>query len=98
MPWDRSRPRSGEYGWDHTKARRKWAAQHDPSDPCVRCGHPLGPMGSWLHLDHNRERTGYLGFSHGARCPVCLVRCNVRAGAKEGRRRQEPVQYGPRVI
>ncbi|MDP9459611.1 MAG: hypothetical protein M3Q22_04920 [Actinomycetota bacterium] len=45
-------------------------------------------MGPWLHYDHNRTRTGYLGFAHGAACPYCRKRCNVVAGAKEGRRRQ----------
>ena len=80
MPWSNSRPRSGEYGSAHAKARKALAAQHDPTDPCTRCGQALGPMGRWLHLDHNRDRSGYLGFAH--------ARCNLRAGAREGRARQ----------
>lgn len=81
MPWSSSRPRNTSYGAEHAKARREWAAQHRPDDPCTRCGHPLGPMGRHLHLDHNRDRSGYLGFAH--------ARCNVRAGAREGRARQD---------
>jgi predicted nucleic acid-binding Zn ribbon protein len=80
MPWSRSRPRSRKYGTAHAKARAAAAARHQPTDLCVRCGHPLGPMGPGLHYDHNRTGDGYLGFSH--------ARCNVRAGAREGRRRQ----------
>ena len=81
MPWSSSRSRSSSYGAAHAKARKQWAAAHDPSDPCTRCRRPLGPMSSALHLDHNRDRTGYLGFAH--------ARCNVTAGAREGRARQD---------
>lgn len=80
MPWSNSRPRSGEYGSQHMKARKAAAAQHNPADPCTRCGRPLGLMGPWLHYDHNRTRTGYLGFAHAT--------CNRKAGAREGRARQ----------
>lgn len=81
MPWDRNRPRSASYGSEHAKARKAAAERHDPSDPCTRCGHPLGPMGQWLHYDHSPDRQSYLGFAH--------ARCNVRAGARTGRARQE---------
>lgn len=74
------------YGSAHTKARAAAAKVHREDDPCVRCGHPLGPMGPWLHYDHNNQRTGYLGFSHGSRCPWCGKRCNVKAGASKGAR------------
>lgn len=82
MPWSRSRPATDQrgYGAAHVKARAAAAAAHDPSHPCCRCGQPLGPMGPWLHLDHNRARDGYLGFAHGS--------CNRKAGAREGRARQ----------
>lgn len=82
MPWSRSRPAPSARGTghEHRKARAEWALRHDPSHLCVRCQRPLGPMGPWLHLDHNRNRDGYLGFAHG--------RCNVQAGAREGRARQ----------
>jgi hypothetical protein len=80
MPWSNARPRSASYGTAHVKARREAAARHHPEDPCTRCGHPLGPMGRWLHYDHSADRTHYLGFAH--------ARCNVRAGARAGRARQ----------
>ena len=88
MPWSTNRPRSSDYGAAHAKARKAAAAQHDPSDPCTRCGHPLGPMGRWLHYDHAPDRQSYLGFAHGAPCPWCGKRCNQVAGAKAGRARQ----------
>lgn len=84
MPWSRSRPRSSSYDYAHVKARKAWAARHDPADPCTRCGHPLGAMGPGLHLDHSPDRTYYLGFAH--------ARCNVRAGAKAGRARQNVIR------
>jgi hypothetical protein len=42
-------------------------------------------MGPHLHLDH-AEHGGYLGFSHGHRCPTCGRKCNVGAGASKGAR------------
>jgi hypothetical protein len=66
------------YGSAHARARAAAAQRHNPSDPCARCGRPLGPMGLWLHYDHNDRRDGYLGFSH--------RRCNIRAGARKGAR------------
>ena len=42
-------------------------------------------MGSWLHLDHTSDRTGWLGFAHGSSpCPICGVRCNLSAGVRAG--------------
>lgn len=70
------------YDTEHRAARKKAAAAHKPTDLCCRCRRPLGPMGPWLHYDHNASRTGYLGFAHAA--------CNRKAGAREGRRRQNP--------
>lgn len=84
MPWSRSRPRSAEYGRAHTAARQHWAMNHHPAHPCSRCGKPLGPMGPDLHLDHTDDRSGYRGFAH--------ARCNVEAGAREGRARQTTTQ------
>jgi hypothetical protein len=66
------------YDLAHRKARQAAATRHQPTDPCVRCGRPLGPMGPWLHYDHNDSRTGWLGFAH--------ARCNIRAGASAGAR------------
>ena len=77
------------YDSEHRRERKKRAAEHHPADPCSRCGHALGPMGPWLHLDHSPDRSTWLGFAHGSRpCPVCGRKCNLRAGAQVGRARQ----------
>lgn len=80
-----TRPRSSDYGAAHTKARKAWAAAHDPSHLCTRCRHPLGPMGPHLHLDHSADRTYYAGFAH-ARCNVgaAALVANARSKAKRG--------------
>jgi len=86
MAWAR-RPRSADYGGTWPTIRKRWAARHEPWHPCVRCGHPLGPMGPGLHLDHDdRDRSVIHGFAHGAPCPTCRVRCNLVAGARKGAR------------
>lgn len=85
MAWPPGRRRAAKYGHTHAKARAAAAARHHPTDPCVRCGHPLGPMGPWLHYDHD-EHGGYYGFAHGAPCPYCRIRCNLAAGARKGSR------------
>jgi hypothetical protein len=94
--WARSRPggskTAAKYRHDHVKARREAAARHDPSDPCTRCGHPLGPMGRWLHYDHSDDGSYYLGFAHGSPCPWCGKRCNQSAGARVGRERQNVIR------
>ncbi len=82
MTWSRVKPRQQVHGAAHAKARKQWAARHQPTDLCVRCRRPLGPMGSWLHLDHDdHDKTIYRGFSHAA--------CNLKAAAELGRRRQQ---------
>lgn len=81
MPWSNTRPRSADYGHEHTLARAAAARQHHDSDPCTRCGLPLGPMGRWLHYDHADDRQTYLGFSH--------ERCNRNAGARKARAMQD---------
>ena len=87
MAWDNARPRSRKYGLaKHRNERSDWARRHQPDDPCTRCGHPLGPMGPWLHLDHDDVLTDQVnGFAHGDPCPWCGVRCNVSAGARKAR-------------
>ena len=95
MAWDRYKPRTEVHGWTHAKARKAWAARHHPDDLCVRCGHPLGEMGSWLHLDHHDwDKTQYLGFAHGTPCPTCGVRCNVSAAGRLGNARQHARRHG----
>lgn len=72
--WNRPKASSAArgYGGLHRRLRREAAARHRASDPCARCGWPLGPMNRTLHYDH-AEHGGYLGFSH--------ARCNTRAGS-----------------
>jgi len=88
--------RRGErYDRRHQIARDTAARRHRPEDPCARCWHPLGPMGSHLHYDHD-EYGGYLGFSHGAEpCPVCGRRCNLQAAAEKG---NSLGGYGPKRL
>lgn len=86
MAWaaKQGQTRTGQrYDTHHKKARAAHAARHHPTDPCVRCGHPLGPIGPGLHLDHAEDGT-YLGFAHGHPCPTCKRRCNQRAGSLKG--------------
>jgi hypothetical protein len=92
MAWSGSRgvnTTAAGYGNSHQKLRAALAKRHQPTDPCVRCGHALGPMGPWLHLDHNDARTGYLGFSHGRRCNVCGR--GATSGLQHAKR--EPYRY-----
>jgi len=97
MTWSRTKPRSETHGSAHDKARKAAALAHHDSDPCARCGHPLGPMGSHLHLDHHdSDKRIYLGFSHGTRCPTCGVKCNLRAAGQLGRARQKAARQPPR--
>lgn len=84
FPRDRTQTRKGgRYDATHQKARAAAAKHHQPSDPCARCGEPLGPMGPHLHYDHD-EHGGYLGFSHDY--------CNRRAGAVKGNQLQRQGQ------
>jgi hypothetical protein len=86
ITWAR-KPRSPKYGADWSKTRKQWAEQHQPSHLCTRCRHPLGPMGRWLHLDHDDNDPDLVrGFAHGAPCPWYGVRCNQSAGARKGSR------------
>lgn len=81
--WTNKRGRGQRYGAAHQAERRARAARHQPKDPCVRCGQPLGPIGPHLHLDHD-ESDGYLGFAHG--------RCNLTAGATKAHADQKAVE------
>jgi hypothetical protein len=60
---------------EHRNGRAAALAVATPTDPCARCFLPLGPevlhSPDTLHYDHNEERDGYLGLSHGL--------CNERA-------------------
>ena len=91
MTWSNSKGRGTKYGTAHQAERKRRAKTHQPTDPCVRCGHPLGPMGPGLHLDHD-EHGGYHGFSHGTPCPWCKRRCNVSAGSSKAAKRRNGVR------
>lgn len=81
MTWKRTKPAREVYGSAHDRERRERAKVHDEMDPCTRCFLPLGPMGPWLHLDHDDvDKSRYRGFAHGY--------CNINAGARLGRARQ----------
>jgi hypothetical protein len=55
------------YGAEHQKERQRWKAVVDAGRAvCARCHRPILPGQAW-DLDHNWDRTGYLGPSH-ARC------------------------------
>jgi hypothetical protein len=77
FPRAKASPAARGYDYAHQLARKR-LLPHAYGTPCVRCGH-LMQRGQRLHLDHNDQRTGYLGFSH--------ARCNLRAAAREGNRR-----------
>jgi hypothetical protein len=62
------------YGWAHQQQRAADHASALPSDPCPRCGQPLGPP-PW-DQGHTPDRQDYEGPTHPA--------CN-RATAKKGR-------------
>ena len=79
MPWATPKAPGGTTrgGWgnQHQKLRKRLLPSAYGT-PCARCGLPMLP-GQKLHLDHNDDRTGWIGFSHAA--------CNVRAAAKKAR-------------
>ena len=75
--WDKARGTREErgYGHDHQRTRADIQTDMDRGTPyhCARCGEPIEPGQPW-HLDHNADRTGYLGPSHDL--------CNDRAAGQ----------------
>jgi hypothetical protein len=59
------------YGEEHKRLRARLLAAYQPTDPCARCGWPLGPDRDAIQLGHRDDRTGYSGLEH--------RRCNVAA-------------------
>ena len=60
-----------DYGHAHRKLRARWAPRVARGDvPCARCGNLILPGEAW-HLDHDDDRSSYLGPSH--------ADCNSRA-------------------
>jgi hypothetical protein len=52
------------YGADHARLRAHLVTTYHPSDPCPRCGLPLGLDPDALDLAHTEDRQGYLGLMH----------------------------------
>lgn len=64
------------YGWQHQKARREALVLFVPGQLCARCHKPMTSK-----RDHDdRDRTKYIGLSHGA--------CNRKYGGQKGARNQ----------
>ena len=62
-------------GWGHNHQQRRKAIAplvRTGKATCARCGETVDPDEEW-HLDHNADRTGYIGVSHST--------CNLRAAA-----------------
>jgi hypothetical protein len=81
MPRKRPPGYTSRNGWGHIHQQRR--KQLEPlvragTVNCARCGKPIEPHEPWA-LDHNDDRTGYLGASH--------MRCNAAAGAHKTNRR-----------
>lgn len=76
---------------EHRDGRAAAIRTATPMDLCPRCGLPLGPVllsdPASLHYDHNDERDGYLGLSHG--------RCDSRAGGLAGARKAREGDWFP---
>lgn len=70
------------YGYAHQQERARWQQLIDRAHldgwgvDCVRCGEAV--TGDW-HLDHNEDRSGYLGPAHAT--------CNLSAAGKAGAHR-----------
>ncbi|GAA2696463.1 hypothetical protein Apa02nite_068560 [Actinoplanes palleronii] len=73
---ERARGTRQQRGYDADHVRRRNAvkpAVERGEKKCARCGLPILPGDEWA-LDHDDERTGYLGPSHST--------CNNSAGGK----------------
>lgn len=64
------------YGAQHQAERTKWAKVVEAGEAsCARCHKPIKADESY-DLDHDDDRTGYIGVSH--------VSCNRSAGGRNG--------------
>ena len=70
----------GRYDATHDAVRKALLAVASPTDPCVRCGRPLGPDPSQIDLGHRDDGAGWSGLEH--------ARCNRQAGGRKGSRRR----------
>jgi hypothetical protein len=64
------------YDREHQAVRRGLLAASSPTDPCWRCGFPLGPDPSRLDLGHRDDGPGWAGLEH--------AKCSRAAGARKG--------------
>lgn len=64
------------YGAQHQHERAKWVAVVEAGNTkCARCHEFIKSDEAW-ELDHNDDRSGYIGPSH--------MRCNRSAGGRNG--------------
>jgi hypothetical protein len=68
------------YDSEHAAVRRALLATYEPTDPCARCGRPLGGDPSRIDLGHRDDAPGWSGLEH--------ARCNRQAGARLGNARR----------
>jgi hypothetical protein len=83
---DRERPGTAArgYGSKHQRIRRALLAVYNPSDPCPRCGEPLGGNPVLLDLGHvDGDRSRYNGLEH-ASCNRGAARAAARAASPAG--------------
>jgi hypothetical protein len=65
---DRARGTTTQRGYnaEHQRLRAQLVATYLATDPCPRCGLPLGPDPSLLDLGHTEDRTAWTGLEHRA--------------------------------
>jgi hypothetical protein len=68
------------YDRTHQAIRRGLLATYEPTDPCWRCGLPLGPDPSRIDLGHRDDGPGWAGLEH--------AYCSRAAGARKGNERR----------
>jgi hypothetical protein len=76
------------YGIEHKRLRARLLATYQPTDPCARCGWPLGPDRDQVQLGHRDGQVGYNGLEH--------RRCNVAAANKRRAALARAQGLGPR--
>jgi hypothetical protein len=64
------------YDREHQAVRRGLLAAYAPTDPCWRCGFPLGPDPRALDCGHRDDGPGWAGLEH--------AKCSRAAGARKG--------------
>ncbi len=96
MPWSTSRGSTNTrgYGTSHQRTRAQWARAIAATGwPCARCGQHITAGNPW-HLDHDDDRTGYLGPSH----QHCNLAAAGRRGAASRPSRKRPAERHPGLL